>query len=154
MYNQEGRFADRFFCIPHSTEAAAVKCRFKEKVDEIQATALARVSQTDLVRGKFKQKINEIKATEEDTIGLPDDLEELDETEMKGTPSKLLGKENKVDDSSREEEKICTETIKDINSIEIMENIIPEAEKETPNVFTVIICRFGLGCSAIAAICK
>ena len=131
-----------------------MKCRFKEKVDEIQATALARVSQTDLVRGKFKQKINEIKATEEDTIRLHDDLEELNETEMKGTPSKLLGKENKVDDSSKEEEKICTETIKNINSIENMENIIPEAEKETPNVFTVIICWFGLGCSAIAAICK
>ena len=69
-------------------------------MDEIQATALARVSETDAVRGKFKQKIDEIKAIEEDTIGLHEDMEELDEIQMKGTPSKL-GKENKVEDASK-----------------------------------------------------
>ena len=111
-------------------------------MDEIQATALARVSETDVVRGKFKQKIDEIKATEEDTIGLHEDLEELDEIQMKGTPSKL-GKENKVEDASKEGEKLC------------IENTIPEMDKkETPNVFTVIICWFGLACSAIVAVCK
>ena len=104
-------------------------------MDEIQATALARVSETDVVRGKFKRKIDEIKATEEDTSGLHDeDLEELDEIQMKGTPSKL-GKENRVEDSSNED-------------------TITETEKETPNVFTVIICWFGLACSAIVAVCK
>ena len=105
-------------------------------MDEIQATALARVSETDVVRGKFKQKIDEIKATEEDTIGVHEDLEELDEIHMKGTPNKL-GKENKVEGASKEEE-----------------NTITETEKETPNVFTVIICWFGLACSCIVAVCK
>ena len=110
-------------------------------MDEIQATALARVSETDAVRGKFKQKIDEIKAIEEDTIGLHEDMEELKDTEMRGTPSKL-GKENKVEDASKAGEKLC------------IENTIPETEKETPNVFTVIICWFGLACSAIVAVCK
>ena len=110
-------------------------------MDEIQATALARVSETDFVRGKFKQKIDEIKATEEDTIGVHEDLEELDEIQMKGTPNKL-GKENKVEGASKEGEKLC------------IENTITETEKETPNVFTVIICWFGLACSCIVAVCK
>ena len=108
-------------------------------MDEIQATALARVSETDVVRGKFKQKIDEIKATEEDTIGLHEDMEELKDTEMRGTPSKLR-KENKVDNCSKEEK--------------MKDSTITETEKETPNFFTVIICWFGLACSAIVAVCK
>ena len=95
VYKEEG-----FFCIPHSTEAAAVK--FKEKVDEIQATASPAVSDTD----------------------------------------EAVRNENKVDDSSKEEEKLC------------IKNPIPETEEEAPNVFTVVICWFGLACSAIVAICK
>ena len=99
-------------------------------MDEIQATALARVSETDAVRGKFKQKIDEIKAFEEDTIGLHEDMEEVDEIQMKGTPSKL-GKENKVEDASKAGEKLCIEN-----------TILETDEKETPNVFIVIICWF------------
>ena len=93
---------DRFFCIPHSTEAAAVKCWCKEIVYKIQATAFARVSETEAtVRNK-----------------------------------------SKVDDSPKEEEKLC------------IENTIPEPEKETPNAFTVAICWFGLAWNAIVDICK
>ena len=87
MYKEEG-----FFCIPHSTKAAAVK--FKEKVDEMSETDAA------------------------------------------------VRNEKKVDDSSKEEEKLC------------IEDTIPETEEEAPNVFTVVICWFGLACSAIVAICK
>ena len=37
VYHREGRFAGKFFCIPHSTENALEKYRYKNKVDEIQA---------------------------------------------------------------------------------------------------------------------
>ena len=39
-------------------------------------------------------------------------------------------------------------------SEERQENQIRTDKKETPNVFTVIICWFGLACSAIVAVCK
>ena len=46
---------DMFFCIPHSTEAVAVKCWLKEIVNEIQAAAFARVSEVDAtVKNKSK----------------------------------------------------------------------------------------------------
>ena len=37
VYHREGRFAGKFFCIPHSTENALEKYRFRNKRDEIQA---------------------------------------------------------------------------------------------------------------------
>ena len=37
VYHREGRFAGKFFCIPHSTENALEKYRYKNKLDEIQA---------------------------------------------------------------------------------------------------------------------
>ena len=37
VYHREGRFAGKFFCIPHSTENALEKYRYKSKMDEIQA---------------------------------------------------------------------------------------------------------------------
>merc|ERR1711872_104326 len=37
VYHREGRFAGKFFCIPHSTENALEKYKFKKKIDEIQA---------------------------------------------------------------------------------------------------------------------
>merc|ERR1719400_1136213 len=38
VYHREGRFAGKFFCIPHSTETALEKYKYKKKIDEIQAT--------------------------------------------------------------------------------------------------------------------
>merc|ERR1719495_586250 len=38
VYFREGRFATKFFCIPHSTENALEKFKYKKKIDEIQAT--------------------------------------------------------------------------------------------------------------------
>ena len=32
VYHREGRFAGKFFCIPHSTENALEKYKFKTKV--------------------------------------------------------------------------------------------------------------------------
>ena len=37
VYHREGRFAGKFFCIPHSTETALEKYKYKKKIDEIQA---------------------------------------------------------------------------------------------------------------------
>jgi len=37
VYHREGRFANKFFCIPHSTENALEKYKYNKKVDEIQA---------------------------------------------------------------------------------------------------------------------
>merc|ERR1719422_654795 len=42
VYHREGRFAGKFFCIPHSTENALEKYKFKKKIDEIHATELRR----------------------------------------------------------------------------------------------------------------
>jgi hypothetical protein len=34
VFHREGRFATKFFCIPHSTENALEKYKFKKKVRE------------------------------------------------------------------------------------------------------------------------
>ena len=36
VYHREGVFAGKFFCIPHSTENALEKYRYKHKLDEIK----------------------------------------------------------------------------------------------------------------------
>merc|ERR1719462_947454 len=56
VYHREGRFAGKFFCIPHSTETALEKYKYKKKIDEIQATEQkrkdSRESKTENKRGK------------------------------------------------------------------------------------------------------
>ena len=39
MHHREGAFAGRFFCIPHSTENALEKYRFRRKDDELRDRA-------------------------------------------------------------------------------------------------------------------
>ena len=40
VYHREGRFAGKFFCIPHSTEKALEKYKYRSKLEELQATEL------------------------------------------------------------------------------------------------------------------
>ena len=40
VYHREGRFAGKFFCIPHSTEKALEKYKYRSKLEEIQANEL------------------------------------------------------------------------------------------------------------------
>ena len=47
VYHREGRFAGKFFCIPHSTENALEKYKFKTKV----------IILIDLLK-KFNWKVN------------------------------------------------------------------------------------------------
>ena len=42
VYHREGKFASKFFCIPHSTANALEKYRFRNKTDEIAATETRR----------------------------------------------------------------------------------------------------------------
>ena len=95
MYKDE----NKFFCIPHSTEATAVK--FNEKVDEIQA----RVAQ--------------------------------------GDPA--VREQKNVDDCSEGETPFIE------NKVTEAENTIPQEKKETPSVFQVVVCWFGVAFSAIGA---
>merc|ERR1719334_2491126 len=72
VYHREGRFAGKFFCIPHSTENALEKYRFKKKIDEIHATEMRRkeLSKKD---EKRKEKIkNAISPSSRDRLMEPD----------------------------------------------------------------------------------
>ena len=40
VYHREGRFAGKFFCIPHSTEKALEKYKYRSKLEEIQANEM------------------------------------------------------------------------------------------------------------------
>ena len=42
VYHREGKFAGKFFCIPHSTANALEKYRFRNKTDELAATETRR----------------------------------------------------------------------------------------------------------------
>ena len=72
VYHREGRFAGKFFCIPHSTETALEKYKFKKKIDEIHATEMRRkeISKRD---EKKKEKIkNAISPSNRDRLMEPD----------------------------------------------------------------------------------
>jgi len=72
VYHREGRFAGKFFCIPHSTENALEKYKFKKKIDEIHATEMRRkeISKRD---EKKKEKIkNAISPSNRDRLMEPD----------------------------------------------------------------------------------
>lgn len=56
VYHREGRFAGKFFCIPHSTATALEKYRFKKKTDEIQETEQKRKDARDSAVTKVERR--------------------------------------------------------------------------------------------------
>lgn len=56
VYHREGRFAGKFFCIPHSTETALEKYKFKKKIDEIQATEQKRKDAREAATAKSERR--------------------------------------------------------------------------------------------------
>jgi hypothetical protein len=48
VYHREGVFAGKFFCIPHSTENALEKYRYKHKLDEIKHAGKRKVNMYSL----------------------------------------------------------------------------------------------------------
>jgi hypothetical protein len=72
VYHREGRFAGKFFCIPHSTENALEKYKFKKKIDEIHATEMRR-KEISKREEKKKEKIkNAISPSNRDRLMEPD----------------------------------------------------------------------------------
>eukprot|EP00092_Neocalanus_flemingeri_P024414 GFUD01026470.1.p1 GENE.GFUD01026470.1~~GFUD01026470.1.p1 ORF type:complete len:1877 (-),score=478.06 GFUD01026470.1:313-5943(-) len=72
VYHREGRFAGKFFCIPHSTEKALEKYKYKKKIDEIHATEMRR-KEISKKEEKKKEKIkNAISPSNRDRLMEPE----------------------------------------------------------------------------------
>jgi len=80
VFHREGRFAGKFFCIPHSTENALEKYRFKTKVDELQA-------QKDKVRREDKYQEDKLNSRFPTTLS-PSHRERIKDLDRGGTPER------------------------------------------------------------------
>ena len=58
VYHREGRFAGKFFCIPHSTETALEKYKYKKKIDEIQVSSTSTSTSTSASASTSTSKRN------------------------------------------------------------------------------------------------
>jgi len=72
VYHREGRFAGKFFCIPHSTENALEKYRFKKKIDEIHATEMRRKELAKREEKKKEKIKNALSPSNRDRLMEPD----------------------------------------------------------------------------------